>query len=394
MHYIVCRVVVVAVAVDVVPTFCVLGLFLACISKAYVQVYFTASIWFEVYLLSFIGPAHNRLPSGAMSSSAKLENTKIQAIGGVATPAVGGEAKKGYSESTNKALMSLLACHTFYRTWKLEAAVGGATVSTTRKLEAAVGRATSSTDQEEDSQAGEEPLKKRHKGCRQNPNMMTPVPPGRPPPPPPDPFAVGSLRDFPGGFWFGIDYQMDIEGPDVRGRFIHAKNELQRSGELTPLPYVFHPAVGGHASGKAHQVCNWRNKCIDFVMSLVQRHEGEYRRWHFMWKDRMPELVHSDEYDGWQGFRPGPQPAIGGFLMHHRLQRPCQLPSMDSMDPDLQIISGPDSTIVRRWVGSCQVRNIFITSLPEILLLHLNAFTAEQVHQEWKQCEVIIGKSL
>ena len=62
-------------------------------------------------------------------------------------------------------------------------------------------------------------------------------------------------------------------------------------------------------------------------------------------------------------------------------------------DPDLQIVSGLDSSIVRRWAGSHEARNVFITSLPEILLLHLNTLTAEHVYQEWKECEVIIGKS-
>ena len=159
------------------------------------------------------------------------------ALGGGTTPAIGGEAKKGFSESTKKALMSLLALQTL----KLEAALGGATFSTddlsTLKLEAAVGGATSSTYQEDDSQVGEKPLKKHRKGPRQSPYVpvmtaVPQVPPGRPPPPPPDPLAVGSLRDFPGGFWFGIGYQMDIEGPDIRGRYIHAKNELQRSGDV------------------------------------------------------------------------------------------------------------------------------------------------------------------
>ena len=39
-----------------------------------------------------------------------------------------------------------------------------------------------------------------------------------------------------------------------------------------------------------------------------------------------------------------------------------------------------------------EARNVFITNLPEVLLLHMDKCMAKQLYQEWQQCEVIIGK--
>ena len=39
-----------------------------------------------------------------------------------------------------------------------------------------------------------------------------------------------------------------------------------------------------------------------------------------------------------------------------------------------------------------EARSVFITNLPEVLLLHLDKHTAAVVYQKWLQCEVIIGK--
>ena len=113
-----------------------------------------------------------------------------------------------------------------------------------------------------------------------------------PPPPPPAHRDVGSLRNFPGGLMFGISHNLDIEGPRVCGRYIRAKKLLQSSGRHTPLPHVFseggghRPAVGGKGKGKKGKVWDWRDKRVHYVMGLVQRHEGEYRRWHPNWGPR------------------------------------------------------------------------------------------------------------
>ena len=61
--------------------------------------------------------------------------------------------------------------------------------------------------------------------------------------------------------------------------------------------------------------------------------------------------------------------------------------------------AGFGSTIVRRSAGqplaaAYEARSVFITSLPEVLLLHIDkgTGTAEQVYQQWLECEIIIGK--
>ena len=98
------------------------------------------------------------------------------------------------------------------------------------------------------------------------------------------------------------------------------------------------------------------------------------------------------------------QPTIGGLgdnhtlLTHHQLQL---IPVTSSPPSDLQrarqMAAGFGSTIVRRSAGqplaaAYEARSVFITSLLEVLLLHMYKRTAKQVYQEWQQCEVITGK--
>ena len=97
------------------------------------------------------------------------------------------------------------------------------------------------------------------------------------------------------------------------------------------------------------------------------------------------------------------QPLAAGhpLLRHHQLQLS---PMTSSRPSDLQSVrqmamsgSAAGSTIVRRSAGQplavmYEARNVFITNLPEVLLLHMHKCTAEQVYQESQQCEVIIGK--
>ena len=125
-------------------------------------------------------------------------------------------------------------------------------------------------------------------------------------------------------------------------------------------------------------------------------HEGEYRRWRPHWGPS------SGGNEDWQKIL---QPAVGGLGADHPLlrHRQLQLSPMTSSSPsDLQsarqmAMSGSGSTIVRRSAGqplaaAYEARNVFIINLPEVLLLHMHRCTAEQVYQEWQQCEVIIGK--
>ena len=208
--------------------------------------------------------------------------------------------------------------------------------------------------------------------------------------------AVGSFENFPGGFMFGIDYQFDIEGPSICGRWIHAKNLLKRHGQHTPLPHVF--AEGGFrparpSVGKGKGKKSWEDLRVHSVMGLVLMHEGEYRRWHPNWGPS------TDEDEDWQVIlEPAPGPDHP-FFWHHQLQL---TPMTSSAPVDLQVaremaMSSVGSTIVRRAAGqplaaSFEARNVFIVSLPEVLLMHMWIETAADVYAEWQQCEIIIGR--
>ena len=90
------------------------------------------------------------------------------------------------------------------------------------------------------------------------------------------------------------------------------------------------------------------------------------------------------------------------LLRHHQRQL---IPMTSSSPSDLQSArqmatsgpSGSGSTIARMAAGqplaaAYEARNVFIISLPEVLLLMMHKRTAAQVYQVWQQCEVIIGK--
>ena len=139
----------------------------------------------------------------------------------------------------------------------------------------------------------------------------------------------------------------------------------------------------------------WEDERVHSVMGLVLLHEGEYRRWHPDWGPNPNEGP-----EDWQKIL---QPTVldpdHPLLRHHQLQ----LSPMTSSSPsDLQsarqmATSGSGSTIVRMAAGqplaaAYEARNVFIISLPEVLLLMMHKRTAAQVYQVWQQCEVIIGK--
>ena len=56
-----------------------------------------------------------------------------------------------------------------------------------------------------------------------------------------------------------------------------------------------------------------------------------------------------------------------------------------------------NSTILRTAAGvrmndAYESRNVFVVSLPEILLFSMQTRTAKEVYEQWEECEVIIGK--
>ena len=191
---------------------------------------------------------------------------------------------------------------------------------------------------------------------------------------------------------------MEIEGQEVCGRYIRAKNNLEMSGKH-PLPEVFRdggaprPAAGG--KGKGETV---KNERVHSVMGLVQKHEGEYRQWHHAWGP----VGWPRETEDWEKIV---QPAVGGLDPDHALVKHHQLvvsPMTSAPPSDLQSArrmapTACGTTIVRRCAGqpsaaTYEARNVFITSLPEVLLCHRHRHTASRVYKERQECESIIGK--
>ena len=209
----------------------------------------------------------------------------------------------------------------------------------------------------------------------------------------------------PGGFWFGHDFQVPIEGPKVCGRYIRAKASLKRHGEHRPLLRVFH--AGGDPSARKGNgdiksqplaASSWEDRRVHAVMGLVQLHEGEYRRWHTEWGP-LPVDCNTD----WQRFD-GPAPLPGHlFWSHHQLQlRPVTSGIRSSLAAAREFCPMPSqyftsSTILRKassqpLAAAYESRNVFIVNLPEILLKRMWTHTAAEVYEQWSECEVIIGK--
>ena len=327
---------------------------------------------------------------------------------------------------------------------QLTPAVGGRSVSVGGaaapvEVTPAVGGKTSASDSEDDPNTPwrrhrlRPPCRSRSRDDSRSPHrrpilILRPAPlPAPPPAPPPAPLAVGSpappppppwchpppapetksLFNFPGGFLFGINYPLDTEGPLVCGRYIAARKELQRTG--SPFLYTWLPEVfrAGGRPRPCKGVWGWRDGRVHSVMGLVQLHEGEYRRWH-------PNWWHPN-VSGWgtsafvdEDWKKILQPDLAGqlgadhpLLSHHQLQLSpiTSSPGSDLQSARQMAMSGSESgsTIVRRSAGQplaaeYEARNVFITNLPEVLLLHLHTRTAALVYEEWLQCEVIIGK--
>ena len=122
-----------------------------------------------------------------------------------------------------------------------------------------------------------------------------------------------------------------------------------------------------------------------FMMSLglVVLHEGEYRQWHSSWGEAPEERGHED----WQQLNRGIK-ADHWVWRHPQLQ---MTPMTSKRPPDLQsarqMASGINLTILRKagrqpLADAYEARNVFITSLPEVLLLHMYRRTAKELYEE------------
>ena len=135
-----------------------------------------------------------------------------------------------------------------------------------------------------------EPSAKRHQplAVRKPKAVLRPQPPKYPPPPPPPP------PPYTPGFWFGHTHRMDITGPAVAGRWIHAKNQVWQEGEWSrPLPKLFR--AGGHLSRFRQQAWDEDMQRCLAINGLLKYHEFEHRRWIPEWGPKQP-----------------PEPAVGG----------------------------------------------------------------------------------
>ena len=148
------------------------------------------------------------------------------------------------------------------------------------------------------------------------------------------------------------------------------------------MPFVF--SAGGNPSarkgkgkGKSQPLAalTWEDERVHAVMGLVQYHEGEYRHWHEAWGP-----VLGGHYMDWQRYRgraPGPRHP---FFCHHQLQlQPVTSGIGRSLVNARRYSPRPlqhftPSTILRSAAGQTledayESRNVYIVSLPEILLL-------------------------
>ena len=206
------------------------------------------------------------------------------------------------------------------------------------------------------------------------------------------------------GFWFGRHHPLNIEGPEVCGRWIAQKNYLWEEGGMHEywnrtrqrferywrgienLPKLFHH--GGYF-GKAQRKRGSEEEVrVHAVMALVSAHEFEHRRAMPHWGP-IPEPAIGGISIGWKIYHePAPSPDHPVFG-HAQLQRSI---GYRSLWP-----ARGDSTIVRKAAGKSmdvafEARDVCIVGLPELFLRHLHTRTAEELYEEWLDAEIIIGK--
>ena len=123
---------------------------------------------------------------------------------------------------------------------------------------------------------------------------------------------------------------------------------------------------------------------VEAVMGLVMLHHLEHRVWNARWGAV-------------------PKPAVGGLPSGWRMFDLKDHPKPDSpvlRHPQLRMsvgnsLSGADTTIMR-WRAdgrrAFEARDVFVVSLPELLLTLGRQRTAAEIYDMWVEAEVIIGK--
>ena len=163
----------------------------------------------------------------------------------------------------------------------------------------------------------------------------------RPPPPPPPPCSPG--------FWFGHTHRMDITGPAVAGRWIHAKNRVWDEGEWSsPLPKLFR--AGGPVSRFRQQAWDEDMQRCLAINGLLKYHEFEHRRWIPEWGPKQP-----------------PEPAVGGSENWQVIMEPapaaddpfsdnssCRGRQDGAMHQPLAVVDNPQRSCGRRRASRCR----------------------------------------
>ena len=233
-----------------------------------------------------------------------------------------------------------------------------------------------------------EPSAKRHQplAVRKPKVVLRPqqpkYPPPRPPPPPP-PYTPG--------FWFGHTHRMDITGPAVAGRWIHAKNQVWQEGEWSrPLPKLFR--AGGHLSRFRQQAWDEDMQRCLAINGLLKYHEFEHRRWIPEWGPKQPPEPAVGGSENWQVIMEPAPAADDPFFGQFQLQRQAgwrHAPAVGGC--------GQPSTIVREAAGqpmstAYEARDVYVVNLPELFLHFLHTRYAGDIYEEWLEAEIIIGR--
>ena len=184
---------------------------------------------------------------------------------------------------------------------------------------------------------------------------------------------------------------MDIKGPAVVGRWIHAKNRVWDEGEWSsPLPKLFR--AGGHLSRFRQQAWDEDMRRCLAINGLLKYHEFEHRRWIPEWGPKQPPEPAVGGSENWQVIMEPALAADDPFFGQFQLQRQAgwhHAPAVGGC--------GQPSTIVREAAGqpmstAYEARDVYVVNLPELFLHFLHTRYAGDIYDEWLWAEIIIGR--
>ena len=235
--------------------------------------------------------------------------------------------------------------------------------------------------------------------------------PRQPPEPPPQHLVLQPVAPAVGGFWFGINYPLNIEGTDVCGRWLKYRNRLKQAGGFDyywnpdnndwdmmwmgekALPYLF--TEGGHFKECHRWGKSDNHQKVLAIMARVMNHEFEHRKWQPAWGSTEVPAHLEDTFWDWtrvEEAAPGPNHPVFG---HHQLTK-VPGATRQPLAPRFASPVGAESSVVRKAAGytmreAYEGRDVYIVGLPELFFFNLHTRTAEDVYNEWLEAEIIIG---